>query len=284
MGNQKLKYEVIKQSFEAEGYTLLSIEYKNNHIPLKYICPKNHKHKISWNSWQYGRRCGLCFGTHKPSYENVKQSFEAEGYILLSTEYVNAHQYLKYVCPNGHEHKIKWWHWQNGRRCGICHYITYEQVKQSFEDEGYTLVSTEYKNVHDLLQFICPSGHKHEISFHNWQYGKRCGLCKPKDSVNEREIRQHVIEIYHGVVLTNDRTMIQNPKTGEFLELDIWLPEVKKAIEYNGKYWHSDKYSKYKDSVKQQYCNDNGIDLLVINEEHWIKNKDFTIISSFLSK
>lgn len=162
---------------------------------------------------------------------------------------------------------------------------TYEQIKQSFEAYGYILLSKEYLGNKKYLDFICPKGHHHKIKWNTFSSGGRCGLCALNSftSKGEKEILEYVKSIYTGTVLPNNRTIIINPLTGEYLELDIWLPEHNKAIEYNGEYWHRVKYVKWKDSYKQQWCNDHGIELLVIDHNEWIKNKDFSIISSFIN-
>ena len=287
MGKKKYTYEQIKQSFETEEYTLLSKEYKKYHDYLDFICPNGHIHKITWSAWNGGIRCGKCYN-FKHSYEHVKQSFEAEGYVLLSTEYTGNKMHLDFICPNGHRHKIVWAHWQKGVRCGRCFgniEVTYEQVKQAFEVEGYTLLSKEYTGNKKYLKYICPNGHHHKITWNRFSTGGRCGLCALDNftSKGEREILEYVKSIYTGIVLPNDRTTILNPLTNEYLELDIWLPEQHKAIEYNGEYWHQKKYVKWKDLYKQQYCKDNGITLLVVNHDEWRMNKDFSIISSFIN-
>ncbi len=92
-------------------------------------------------------------------------------------------------------------------------------------------------------------------------------MCSPKWSKGEKEIVEYVKNNYNYIIKENDRTLIQNPKTNNYLELDIWLPELNKAIEYNGKYWHNDKYTKWKDNYKQQWCKENSIDLMIINEK-----------------
>ena len=288
MGRKKYTYEQIKQAFESEGYTLLSTEYKKYHDYLDFICPNGHIHKIFWSSFNGGIRCGKCYN-FKHSYEQIKQSFESEGYTLLSTEYTGNKKHLDFICLNGHKHKIVWAHWQSGVRCGRCFgniEVTYNQVKQAFEAEGYTLLSTEYVGNKMLLDFICPNGHVHKIKWNSFSAGARCGICAILNcsSKSERELQKWIVE-HHPDILTypNDRTMIQNPLTGEFLELDIWMPEIKKAIEYNGIYWHSGKYVKWKDAYKTQWCKDNGIELMVIDHNEWIKNKDFSIISSFIN-
>jgi len=74
-------------------------------------------------------------------------------------------------------------------------------------------------------------------------------------------------------VIPNDRTQILNPLTGKNLELDIWMPELKKAIEYNGEYWHSLPDRQHNDKIKVQQCKDKGIELLVIKDNEWSNNR-----------
>jgi hypothetical protein len=55
--------------------------------------------------------------------------------------------------------------------------LTYEFVKEQFENEGWALLTTEYKNNDQKLDCICSRGHKHSISWHNWNNGWRCPYC-----------------------------------------------------------------------------------------------------------
>jgi transcription initiation factor IIE alpha subunit len=282
---KKLIYEQIKKSFKNEGYELLSKEYKKNNSYLYYKCPNGHTHKTTWYVWRKGHRCPSCIGNAKITYDFVKKSFEKEGYTLLSKEYINAHKHLKFKCPNGHKHTIKWNNWRRGQRCSYCAgnvKFTYEQIKKIFEQEGYKLLSKEYKNVGTYLHYICPRGHKHKITLGAWRNGQRCGQCDIRWSKNEKEIVKYIKKIYKGTILENNRSLIKNPKTGCYLELDIWLPELNKAIEYDGTYWHSDVETKFRDRYKAQWCKDNNIDLLVIKDTQWIKNKDWNMISNFI--
>ncbi len=284
--NKKYTLEFVKQSFESEGYILLSTEYKGAHSYLNFICPNKHEHKIMFANWQRGQRCGKCLNNYPIKYEFVKIAFENEGYQLLSTEYKNAHQYLEFICPKGHKHKIKWGEWKHGRRCGLCfgtHKPSYDFVKQSFKKEGYQLLSTEYINNRQYLNYICPIQHKHKIIWNAWIKGVRCPKCSMNGiSKPEKEILDFVKSNYNGIIKENDRTLIENPKTGYYLELDIWLPEIRKAIEYNGEFYHRGKNVKFRDNYKQKWCKENGIELLIIDDKKWRKNKDFNMINSFI--
>ena len=70
-------------------------------------------------------------------------------------------------------------------------------------------------------------------------------------------------------VLANSRNQIFSPETGHGLELDIFLPDLNKAIEYNGEYWHKDSD---RDLVKQKLCRSKGIDLLIVWDKEWFSN------------
>lgn len=119
---KKLTIEFVKEQFEKEGYILVSDVYVNSKIPLEYICPKEHMGCIIWNCWQRGNRCDECGGTKKLTIEFIRVEFEKEGYILLTKEYINAHQELEYICPKGDYGTTIWNSWQQGHRCFRCRY------------------------------------------------------------------------------------------------------------------------------------------------------------------
>jgi hypothetical protein len=55
----------------------------------------------------------------KLSFSIIQSSFENEGYELLTEEkdWENTTiSKLKYMCPNGHVHEVRWGHWNNGHR------------------------------------------------------------------------------------------------------------------------------------------------------------------------
>ena len=72
------------------------------------------------------------------------------------------------------------------------------------------------------------------------------------------------------------------------LELDIFLPKYKLAIEFNGLYWHStsvNKNPKYH-MLKRIYCHKEKIELIQIFENEWINTPEIikSIIKSKLFK
>ena len=91
-----------------------------------------------------------------------------------------------------------------------------------------------------------------------------------KQSKEEQELEKYIKEIYHGVVESNVRKLI--PKG----EIDIYFPDLKIGIEYNGLYWHSEKNGKYNDYHinKTNECKKQGIRLIQIFSDEWLNKKD----------
>lgn len=179
---KKITIEHIREQFTKEGYTLLSEEYINNKQHLYYVCSNGHKHRSRWDNWIQSKRCPYCEGQGKPSFEEVKKLFKEEGYTLLSKEYINNRTKLGYICPNKHLGSTSWGNWKRlGNRCGYCaknvrH--TLEYVQKSFEKEKYTLLSTEYINQKQKLNYICSNGHNNSITWTDWNNGGyRCPTC-----------------------------------------------------------------------------------------------------------
>lgn len=56
--------------------------------------------------------------------------------------------------------------------------LSYNEVKDFFKNNGYTLLNTEYKNNKTDLDVICPHGHHWTVRFSNFKNGIRCSSCQ----------------------------------------------------------------------------------------------------------
>ena len=91
-------------------------------------------------------------------------------------------------------------------------------------------------------------------------------------SKGEKEVLEFVKSIYNGTIIENDRTQMEPNSDNNWLEnheLDIWLPDIKVAIEYNGSYWHSRPNIVESDIFKKLQCETKGISLISISEQEW---------------
>jgi ssDNA-binding Zn-finger/Zn-ribbon topoisomerase 1 len=280
MGRKKHTYEYVQTFIENEGFILLSKEYKNTYTKLKVMCQKGHIYEPTFDNFREGHRCPKCNkkGRKKLTYEYVQTFIENEGFILLSKKYKSVQSDIQIRCPKGHKYKTTFNKFHQGNRCYECsgkQKHTYEYVQTFIENERYILISKIYKNINTKLKVLCPKGHKYKTTFNNFHQGYRCPKCYALQTTSkaEKELVEYISTIYDGTIIENDRNTIVNPITGHYLELDIYLPNLNKAIEYNGIYWHSSKYSKIRDKIKLEQCKSLGITLLVVDEKDWITDK-----------
>ena len=95
-------------------------------------------------------------------------------------------------------------------------------------------------------------------------------------SYSEKELVDFVKSIYSDEIMENTKRIIP-PK-----ELDIYIPKMKLAIEYNGLYWHDENHvDKNYHLTKTNMCNKKGIDLIHVFEDDWLYKKE--IVKSMIA-
>ncbi len=95
-------------------------------------------------------------------------------------------------------------------------------------------------------------------------------------SYSEKELVDFVKSIYSDEIMENTKRIIP-PK-----ELDIYIPKMKLAIEYNGLYWHDENHvDKNYHLTKTNMCNEKGIDLIHVFEDDWLEHKE--IVKSMIA-
>ena len=133
---------------------------------------------------------------------------------------------------------------------------------------GIELISNYY-TAHDKCYFKCKNcDNVFEQRWNEIQQGYLCPYCYPRNqgySKGEWEIRNFIEELGFSVI-KNCRSVI-NPK-----EIDIYIPELKIGIEFDGIYWHSEE-----NGVDKNYhlnktieCENKGIRLIHIFEDEWV--------------
>ena len=272
-----LSYEYVKNFIKLESYQLLSNAYKNVKTELLLKCPIGHEYKTTFNNFQQGRRCPICANSYRGlryTNDQIKTIVENKNFKLIS---INASN-ITVQCPNNHTYNTSISIFKNHgcRKCADSDNrkkfsFDYHYVKSFIESKNYKLLSEDYTNNKEKLLVECPNGHMYNTRFDNFKHGYRCSKCSNKVSKGEQSLALYVESL--GVeIIKNDRSVIINPLTGNFLELDIWMPSLNKAIEYNGEYWHNKHNSLLRDEIKVNQCKRTNIDLLIIKDGEW--NKD----------
>lgn len=212
-----------------------------------------------------GTRCPKCRSSHIPKTEEMFKEEMPKGYILLSP-YVNA---KTKVFVRHESCGYEWWTnpstLRKGHGCPKCA----NNLKKSTNDfqleiKDYEILG-EYGGNKEKIRV------KHRACGYEWKTrpndllsGYGCPRCAHINSKAEKQMADFIKTVYSGMIIENDRTVI-GP-----LELDIYLPEIGVAFEYDGLYWHSEgKKDKSYHLIKTQKCEEKGIILWHIFANEW---------------
>ena len=160
----------------------------------------------------------------------------------------------------------------------------YSHISQNSEfRKDFIITNNEYyieyiKNKISLFKCDCNKDHNFEIHSDNFYSRVKykiplCTICYPigeHKSIKEIELFSYIKSIYNGNIIQSYRDQ---------LEIDIYLPELKIGFEFNGLYWHSEKYRGKKYHIdKTNHFKTNGIRIIHIWEDDWA-HKQYVIKS-----
>ena len=170
-------------------------------------------------------------------------------------------------------------------------YVKTKEFKESlinkmfdrYKDKGINML----RYINDgLIEIECEKGHISEISIHLIKTRRKynveiCTICNPLGSINsgkENRLLEFIQDNYDGEIIENSRDII-SPK-----ELDIYLPDLNLAFEFNGVYWHSELYCENNYHLnKTESCIEKDIQLIHVWEDDWT-NKQEIVKSMILNK
>lgn len=129
-----------------------------------------------------------------------------KNFELISTNISNAKENLIWKCPIHGEFIMSWNCVSNGQGCPMCgqekvaskRRNSYEYIKQEFEKRDLILISTEYKNNEQKLQYIC-NKHKdkgiQETRYSSLIYMDGCAFCsREKFSLKQTKSHEKFLE------------------------------------------------------------------------------------------
>ena len=148
----------------------------------------------------------------------------------------------------------------------------FKEIIKFVEDEGYQLLSKEmdYKNQFSYLWFRCPEGHEFPMRYDAFKSGQRCPECKSEKQ--SQRMRKHMknrgssyirsfikkiskpqLELFNLVKELYPETILEYQCLNYFI--DIVIPNLKIAIEYDGSYWHQGR-EEYDDKRQKEIENE----------------------------
>lgn len=281
---EKIEYLIDNAEFMTEWHW-----EKNNKLGLNpekltkgsgkkawWKCKNGHEWEAIISNRNKGTGCPYCSGRLPIIGEtdlqttNPKLSSEwhpsKNGNIKPTDVKANSVKKIWWQCKLGHE----WQESPNNRTRGNgCPYCSNRKILKGFNDLATThpelLKEWDYdKNIisptqvsagsHEYAWWKCDFGHQWNAEIKNRSQGCGCPKCRSKTSFPEQAI----------LFYCNQITKAENRNVEFGKEIDIYMPEYKIGIEYNGEYWHKNR--KDYDNSKKQYLHDLGIRLISINE------------------
>jgi hypothetical protein len=162
-------------------------------------------------------------------------------------------------------------------------YKNYKERITNNLDKDFEFIDFKLADKTNLL-FKCKKCNKDfEILTYQFYWRKNsnksiCTLCYPisdTSSIVESEVLEFIRENYNGLIIPNDSNSIKP------YEIDILLPGLKLGFEFNGVFWHSDKFkNKNYHLNKLNKAIDNKLRLITIWEDDWNIKRD--ICKSFI--
>lgn len=158
--------------------------------------------------------------------------------------------------------------------------FSYQKLNEKFINSGYIFV-TQRDNYFGINRYWYEFKHiKCDTVFNDYIYDCKvpcCPVCFPTIRAFVSKAEKEIGDYIENLGITISRS---NRKSLKGVELDIYCPEQKIAIEHDGLYWHGEEYalSKNYDPVMRQLaktmlCEENGIKLIHIFEDEWIYNR-----------
>ena len=153
------------------------------------------------------------------------------------------------------------------------------QKYDKYRKEKYEIANNEnyIKYIDNSISlFKCDCNKDHEFQIHVDNYIKRnkennplCTICYPisdNSSIKEKMLLEFIQSNYEGEIISGYR---------DGLEIDIYLPELKLGFEFNGLYWHSNKYKDNNYHIdKTNYFKERDIRIIHIWEDDWTLRSD----------
>lgn len=260
---------------------------------VHWICSKDPRHQ--WESVvakrTAGQGCPYCNGKKAlPGVSSLKAvhpdlmkewDWEKNSDIDPDNTLPGSAKRVYWICSSDSSHRwdAKIYH-RTGSGSG-CHYCTGQKPTKNKNTLAYKKpeIAEQWDYERNFLSpedvtsssskrvwWVCPENPRH--SWESAVYSRRlpgegCPKCNSRTSKGETELAEFISEFFG--IHRNTREIISP------FELDIYIPEKKLAIEFNGIFWHSSLHTKDKDAHRNKVsmCAEQGVRLITVWEDDW---------------
>lgn len=280
----------------GDKYTYEKTVYINAHSPVIITCKIHGDFSIRPDAHLFQnqgcRKCGMKRRKHpgqKTNEQFIAQCIKKWGnrYDYSITFYVNKTTKIKYICPlHGVIEQLPNLHLKSG--CPFCNgrgisrhsRISFINIATVLHKGRYGYDKVVFVRMSDEIIITCfIHGDFKQRAGNHIHLLNGCPACAKeiRASKAEKEICQFIKDNYSGKVLENDRIILKGK------EIDIYLPDLKVGIEYNGLFFHSETVRGRKHHYdKWRLARDVGVRLIQIYSNEY-EDKRVLIESKILN-
>lgn len=201
-------YEDVKAFYKENKCKLLEENYNTVHDKMKFKCHcGNIEHSLTFKQFKEFKKCKDCYKINYYNLEKVKSIFKENDCEVLINKYINNSQEVEYICSCGNKEITTIHNYIHSKlkKCNDCVKIflsesqsfDYSYVSSFFKENGCVLLSKEYKNAFQKLDFICSCGNQSKIDFTGFRVGHRCKVCGNKRTADaKRKSYDEVFNIF----------------------------------------------------------------------------------------
>lgn len=284
------------KTVHGERYEYKNANYVNTAAKLTITCFEHGKFEQAPNDHLGGHGCPmcgklLCVESKRLTIEKfIKKANSIHDYRYTYTNavYPRGRNSLNITCTIHGDFKQTPSHHLDGQGCPLCGLIkctaanrsntqTFINKAKLKHNDLYTYKNTRYPDSNKgVLLITCITHGDFEQRPNGHLNGNGCNKCKLTG------LSKPQIALFDFVKSLINNTVLDDRKAICPLELDVYLPEHKVAIEHNGLLWHSEKFIDKKYHLnKLNKCREAGIDLIQIYEDEWLEKPE--IVKSLIA-
>jgi Zn finger protein HypA/HybF involved in hydrogenase expression len=272
--------KMLKKEFDSiknNNFNLSDLSY-GSHRKVWWICNKGHSYLASVANRNHGKGCPICAnrkvlaGYNDLNTVNPFLAKEWSQRNQISSKQVTANSGKKvyWVCKNGHEWLAVIANRNKGKGCPYCKNklvsntnnfkFMYPNLSKQWDTSKNALGPELFTSGSSKkVWWICDYGHSYDSSIVNRVKGRGCPKCasESKTSFPEQSIYYYIKKLFPQ---SKNRFLIKKK------EIDIYIPDIKVGIEYDGIYYHSSQDSKKKEILKDNFFKKKGIRVIRVKE------------------
>lgn len=305
LGNNQyghLTTEIIVERFKdvhGNRYIYDKVNYVSMHKKVCIVCDVHGEFWQTPHNHLKGQNCPLCTKEERRNKDICKGKTSLiklgnkrfnNKFDYSKVKYINNKSNVNIICPiHGEFQMTPYEHLSSQFGCKQCavqfvadkrkesNRETFFEYSRKIQENRYDYDEDSYNGIESFINIKCPihGWFKQIASYH--RNGCGCPKCARVMSKGEDEIAEYIRTTFGYKISQRDRSVLK-PR-----ELDIYVPDRKIAIEYDGLIWHSEMYKKEMTNYhlsKTDECKKNGIRLIHIFEDEWIEKPQ--IIKSML--